>query len=598
MFNSLLDHPTRFLFFTGKGGVGKTSLSCAVAVNLADRGAKVLLVSTDPASNLSEVLGTSLGSEPQLVPGTERLWALDIDPMAAAAAYRQRVVGPYRGVLPDQVVAGIEEQLSGSCTVEIAAFDRFTGLLADPADFDHVIFDTAPTGHTLRMLALPGAWTSYLDTNQVGVTCVGPLSGLTEQRARYREALQVLSDSARATLVLVARPDRGALAEASRASAELADTGLDNQLLVVNGVYPEGQLATTSDRTARAFAGRQAEALAATPSNLQRLRRESVPLLDAPPLGVDGLRRLLHSGPSSSATEDRATAAELQGVSELGLANLVDSIADAGRGLVMTMGKGGVGKTTIAAAIAVAVARRGVPVVLSTTDPAAHVSQVLGDLGDLPSDLRVERIDPVAATAAYTSQVLATAGSGLDAAAHAVLVEDLRSPCTEEIAVFREFAATVARARDSVVVLDTAPSGHTLLLLDAARSFQREVRRQSAEVPPEVAALLDRLGDPEFTRVLVVTLAEPTPVHEAQALQEDLLRAGIHPAQWVVNQSMLATGTADPILSALAAHESWWIRQAARIGGVVALVAWQAAPPIGAEGLLGLVGAKSAAVPA
>lgn len=594
MLNSILDTPTRFLFFTGKGGVGKTSLSCAAAVTLADRGAKVLLVSTDPASNLSEVLGTNLGNEPQAVPGVDRLWALDIDPMAAAAAYRQRVVGPYRGVLPDKVVEGIEEQLSGSCTVEIAAFDQFTGLLADPADFDHVIFDTAPTGHTLRMLALPGAWTSYLDTNEVGVTCVGPLSGLTQQRARYREALDVLSDPALATLVLVTRPDNGAMAEASRASGELADTGLSNQLLVVNGVYPGNPPGTVSDPTAIAFAKLQKDALAAIPSNLQGLDRELVGLMDTPPLGIGGLRRLLQPRLARAATEAESKRADLAAAPEPGLATLVDAIARKGHGLVMTMGKGGVGKTTIAASIAVAVARRGVPVILSTTDPAAHLSGVLGDAATLPTNLIVERIDPVAATAAYTSEVLASAGAGLEASAHDILVEDLRSPCTEEIAVFREFASTVARANESVVVLDTAPSGHTLLLLDAARSFQREVSRQSAQVPPEVEALLDRLVDPEFTRILVVTLAEPTPVHEAEDLQKDLLRAGIRPAAWVVNQSMLATGTADPMLAALAQHEARWIDEAARLGGAVALVAWQTAPPVGSDGLLALVAAEPA----
>ncbi len=594
MLNSILDTPTRFLFFTGKGGVGKTSLSCAAAVTLADRGAKVLLVSTDPASNLSEVLGTNLGNEPQAVPGVDRLWALDIDPMAAAAAYRQRVVGPYRGVLPDKVVEGIEEQLSGSCTVEIAAFDQFTGLLADPADFDHVIFDTAPTGHTLRMLALPGAWTSYLDTNEVGVTCVGPLSGLTQQRARYREALDVLSDPALATLVLVTRPDNGAMAEASRASGELADTGLSNQLLVVNGVYPGNPPGTVSDPTAIAFAKLQKDALAAIPSNLQGLDRELVGLMDTPPLGIGGLRRLLQPRLARAATEAESKRADLAAAPEPGLATLVDAIARKGHGLVMTMGKGGVGKTTIAASIAVAVARRGVPVILSTTDPAAHLSGVLGDAATLPTNLIVERIDPVAATAAYTSEVLASAGAGLEASAHNILVEDLRSPCTEEIAVFREFASTVARANESVVVLDTAPSGHTLLLLDAARSFQREVSRQSAQVPPEVEALLDRLVDPEFTRILVVTLAEPTPVHEAEDLQKDLLRAGIRPAAWVVNQSMLATGTADPMLAALAQHEARWIDEAARLGGAVALVAWQTAPPVGSDGLLALVAAEPA----
>ncbi len=592
MLDLVLGAASRFLFFTGKGGVGKTSLSCATALTLADRGTRVLLVSTDPASNLSEVLGTRLGNVPGPVAGAPGLLALDIDPMAAAAAYRDRVVGPYRGKLPDQVVEGIEEQLSGSCTVEIAAFDQFTALLAAPGEFDHVVFDTAPTGHTLRMLALPGAWTSYLDTNEVGVTCVGPLSGLTQQRERYRTALQILADPEQTTLVLVTRPDTGALEEAWRAGSELAAIGFGNQLLLVNGVHPG--LEGAGDRVGRAFVARQREALELMPPALANLPREAVPLLGRPPVGLEGLRSLMApGGPDSRPASTLGDV--LPDEYELGLARLVEEVSQRGRGLVMTMGKGGVGKTTVAASIAVAIARKGVRVVLSTTDPAAHLISVLGGESELPAHLSVERIDPVAATAAYTAAVLDGAGAGLEQAARDVLVEDLRSPCTEEVAVFREFAATVARAQDRVVVLDTAPSGHTLLLLDAARSFQREVSRQSAEVPPEVEALLDRLSDPDFTRIVVVTLAEPTPVHEAQALQEDLLRAGIRPLAWVVNQSLLAAGTGDGVLAALAGHERRWIAEAARIGGRVMVVGWQASPPFGPDGLFALVGAAPTA---
>ncbi len=582
---SILDRPTRNLFFTGKGGVGKTSLSCAVAVLLADRGGKVLLVSTDPASNLSEVLDTELVSSPRPVAGVKRLFAVDIDPMDAAEAYRQRVVGPYRGVLPDEVVAGIEEQLSGSCTVEIAAFDQFTGLLADPGDYDHIVFDTAPTGHTLRMLALPGAWTGYLDTNSIGATCVGPLSGLTQQRAVYREALAALSDRERTTLVLVTRPDAGAVAEAARASGELATTGLRNQHLVINGIFPG---VPTEDSVAAALARRQREVLASLPAHLLDLPTDFVRLTDAPPLGVHGLRALLRPRATAKALESpvRVPLATQQ---LFELSEVVERVARRRTGLIMTVGKGGVGKTTMAAAIAVAVARKGIPVTLSTTDPAAHLSLALNGDGDLPATLVVERIDPASATADYTREVLATAGAGLEGSARDVLVEDLRSPCTEEIAVFRTFAATVAKATDQVVVLDTAPSGHTLLLLDTARSFQREVNRQSAEVPPEVGALLDRLTDADFTTILMVTLAEPTPVHEASALHEDLLRAGIRPSAWVVNQSLLATGTSDPLLAQLARHEERWIEEAAQRGGRVALVAWQPVAPVGPRALEAMV---------
>ena len=609
----LLEDPAPYLFFTGKGGVGKTSLSAAVAVALADRGLQVLLVSTDPASNLSEVLGTDLGSDPRPVTGLERLWALDIDPQAAAASYRERVIGPYRDALPDSVVAGIEEQLSGACTVEIAAFDEFSGLLSAATGYDHIIFDTAPTGHTLRLLSLPGAWTGYIDTNTVGVTCIGPLSGLTGQRSRYGDTYNTLSDPARTTVVLVTRLDAGAVAEAERASAELADIGLTKQHLVINGVFERA----IEDPLALGLFTRQHSVLDALPERIATLPVDMVPLVANPPTSIANLRALLLrssplGAPSPLQHTNTPTYTNTQVATRLpaharNLAHIVDTIAARGHGLVMTVGKGGVGKTTLAAAIACALSDRGLPVVLSTTDPAAHLTGVLGN-EELPEGLIVERIDPEEVTAAYTAEVLSTAGAGLDAAGRAVLEEDLRSPCTEEIAVFRAFAATVADAEDRIVVLDTAPSGHTLLLLDAARSFQREVARQSDEIPADVSSLLDHLANPGFTTILVVTLPEQTPVHEATALQDDLRRAGIEPSGWVVNQSLTATtagsstagsstadaassstGSTDPLLIALASHEQRWIDAAASASsGPLTIVGWAPEPPIGLKRLLAL----------
>jgi arsenite/tail-anchored protein-transporting ATPase len=577
----LLDQPTRFLFFTGKGGVGKTSLSSATAIALADAGRRVLLVSTDPASNLSEVLATPVGQEPSPVTGASHLDALDIDPGAAAAAYRDRVVGPYRGILPDSTIAGIEEQLSGACTVEIAAFDEFTGLLADPAataDYDHVVFDTAPTGHTLRLLALPSAWTGFLDTSTTGVTCIGPLSGLTQAQDRYRIALQALADPAQTTLVLVTRPDVGAVAEAERASAELRALGIGNQHLVINGVFEATDL---QDVTAAGLERRHAEVLQTLPAGLAGLPSDRLPLLSGAPLGAVALRDML-DGVSPDRPDD-----EQSDLATTTLAEVADELAAAGRGLLMTMGKGGVGKTTVAAALAVDLARRGLPVTLTTTDPAAHVDAVLGD-GDRPAGLVVERVDPAAATARYVDEVMATAGADLDADGLAVLEEDLRSPCTEEIAVFRAFAATVSDAADRIVVLDTAPTGHTLLLLDAAESYHRELLRHGDQAPPDVAALLDRLRDPDFTRVLVVTLPEPTPVHEAAELQVDLERAGIEPAAWIVNQSLRATATSDPTLLARAGHEQRWLAEVRSLHASLAVVPWQPEPPVTTDALLRL----------
>lgn len=573
MLDELLAAPSRFMFFTGKGGVGKTSLSSATAIALAAMGRRVLLVSTDPASNLSEVLATSIGRTASPVSEVAGLDALDIDPNAAAAAYRERIVGPIRGVLPDTIVSGIEEQLSGACTVEIAAFDEFTALLADPeatAQYDHVVFDTAPTGHTLRLLALPAAWTGFLDTSTAGATCIGPLSGLTQAQDRYRIALDALADPATTTLVLVTRPDRGAINEADRARAELELLGLTNQYLVINGVFTAKNL---EDQTARALESSHREAQENLPRSLAGLRHETLPLLSGAPIGPKALRDLLEGRSPDDVAADDFDAASTS------LAEIADAIARRGHGLVMTMGKGGVGKTTIAAALAVDLAERGLQVTLTTTDPAAHLQDTLGGEETWPSNLLVERVDPHVVTAAYVADVLATAGVDLDEAGRAVLEEDLRSPCTEEIAVFKAFAATVAEATDRIVVLDTAPTGHTLLLLDGAESYSREVSRLQDQTPSDVSKLLGRLRDPDFASVLLVTLPEPTPVHEAAALQGDLNRAGIHPAAWVVNQSVSATGTTDPTLVARARHEVRWLREIRDNHSLVAVVAWQPTAP-------------------
>jgi arsenite-transporting ATPase len=592
MLHGLLDTPPRFLFFTGKGGVGKTSTASATAIALADRGHRVLLVSTDPASNLDEVLALSLASAPRQVPGVPGLEAMNIDPMAAAAAYRERVVGPYRGVLPASAVASIEEQLSGACTVEIAAFDEFTALLADPFAtdvYDHVIFDTAPTGHTLRLLSLPEAWTDFIDTNTLGTSCIGPLSGLSNQQDRYRAAVATLADGTRTVLVLVSRPDPLALGEAARAATELGALGIANQRLVINGVF---RSTDPDDPLAASLAARAAEALAALPSELSDLARDEVPLLAWSPVGIPGLRALVAGTPPALVAEPAVPVADT-----IPLAVLVDQVAERGRGLVLTMGKGGVGKTTLAAAIAVELASHGHEVDLTTTDPAAHLDAVLGTGdGSDSGSLRVSRIDPDRVTADYVADVLANAGAGLEASARAVLEEDLRSPCTAEIAVFREFARTVAEATDHFVVLDTAPTGHTLLLLDAARAYHREVGRQGGTVPPEVEALLDRLTDPDFTSVFVVTLPEATPIHEAAALQADLRRAGIEPAAWVVNQSLAAAGVTDPVLVARADGETRYLDEVAtRHASRLALVPMLAEAPTGLDGLSHLLSSSATA---
>ncbi len=579
-FASLLAAPTRFLFFTGKGGVGKTSLACASAISLADQGNRVLLVSTDPASNLDEVLGVRLNSAPTAIASVPRLAALNIDPAAAAATYREKLVGPYRGKLPDAILRGMEEQLSGACTMEIAAFDEFSRLLGQPAattDFDHVIFDTAPTGHTLRLLALPGAWTGFLAGSTTGNSCLGPLAGLEQQRGIYEQAVASLADGGRTTLVLVSRAQRAALAEAERTSHELAAIGVRNQRLILNGLFQ----ASDSDPVALALQKRGTDALTAAESFLQQIPLFKVPLRAQNLVGIPALRALVTADYfRAHGQPDAAESGVLPATKSL--SELVDAIAQAGHGVVMTMGKGGVGKTTIAAALATELARRGHKVHLSTTDPAAHIAAAAGQI----PGMQVSRIDPVAETRAYVGQVMATAGKNLDAHGRALLAEDLRSPCTEEIAVFRAFARTVAGGKDALVVLDTAPTGHTLLLLDATESYHREIARKASDLPEEVRELLPRLRDGEFTRVLVVTLPEATPVHEAAMLQADLRRAQIEPFAWVINQSFAGCGSHDPLLVARGRGEVPYIREVAEQHSQrTALVPWVTEEPVGPERL-------------
>ena len=578
-----LEHAPRYLFFTGKGGVGKTSIACASAIALAEAGRTVLLVSTDPASNVGQVFGIEIGNRITTIPAVSGLAALEIDPEAAAREYRERLVGPVPGVLPDEVVRGIEESLSGACTTEIAAFDEFTALLTDSAltrEYDHILFDTAPTGHTIRLLQLPGAWSGFLEAGKGDASCLGPLAGLDKQRSQYKAAVDALADAARTRLVLVARAQQASLREVARTHDELATIGLTRQHVVINGILPAAEV--SSDPLAAALHQREQAAVNAMPEALRALPRDELALKPFNLVGLDALRGLFREQSPTGDEEYVPDDAETPS-----LAELVDGIAADGHGLVMLMGKGGVGKTTLAAAVAVELAGRGLPVHLTTSDPAAHLTETLE--GSLPG-LEVSRIDPHAETERYRQHVLATKGKDLNEQGRALLEEDLRSPCTEEIAVFQAFSRIIRETGRKFVIMDTAPTGHTLLLLDATGAYHREIARQMGGKGMNFNTPMMQLQDPKQTKVLIVTLAETTPVLEAAALQSDLRRAGIEPWAWVVNNSVSAARPGSPLLRRRAANEAREIEAVAtRHAGRHAVVPLLRQEPIGPERLKALV---------
>ncbi|EDN8197855.1 arsenical pump-driving ATPase [Listeria monocytogenes] len=558
-------HLTKYLFFTGKGGVGKTSTASATATYLADKGKQVMLVSTDPASNLQDVFELELSNKGTKIPNVEGLVVANFDPVEAANDYKESIVGPYRGKLPDSVLENMEEQLSGSCTVEIASFNEFANFLTDKeasTNFDHIIFDTAPTGHTLRMLQLPSAWNNYLDENETATAPLGQLSGAVDKKEMYDLAVKTLIDGQKTTLMLVTRPQKTSLLEADRASKELEEMGIKNQALIINGVLEEA-----TDKVSEEFYAIQQEALKQMPASLAKYPEYFVPLRPYNLTGIENIRKLLNEH------QEELLTGSIKPKEFPHLQVIVDNLYKTDKKVIFTMGKGGVGKTTIAAAIAMALADKGKKVHLATTDPAAHLQFVISET----DKISVSHIDEEKELADYQSEVLTKARETMSEEDVAYVEEDLRSPCTQEIAVFRKFAEIVEGADSDVVVIDTAPTGHTLLLLDSTQSYHKEIERSSGDIPESVQKLLPKLQNGDETEVVMVTLPEATPVYESIRLKDDLERAGIARTWWVVNNSMLSSGTTNPMLLARAQNEEVWIDKVAELSNNnYAVIEWKA----------------------
>jgi len=552
----MLSEITPYIFFTGKGGVGKTSLACATAVKLADEGQTVLLISTDPASNLKEVLETDVTEKITQINGNPNLHAVNIDPEQSAEKYRNRVISPMQDILPEHEIERIREELSGACTTEIAAFDEFARYVAggeDETPYDVVIFDTAPTGHTLRLLELPAAWSDFIESNPDGASCIGPSSALQTSQERYQKVVSRLQDKNETTIYLVTRPDGSALREADRSGKELKEMGLANQLLLINGYFEPLQ---DTDMVAQRMQEMANKALEQMPERLKEMKKILFPLRPYNLLGIDRLRKVFEPLDKNEIKEKSSTILTNDQLSHFpDLDQLTDEIAaEKEYGLIMTMGKGGVGKTTIAAAIAIKLAKKGYPVYLTTTDPAAHLMDHISNM-ELPANLDINRIDPHAEKAAYIEKVLKKRGKDKNEEELKLLREDLESPCTEEVAVFQAFSRAIHQAKRKFVVVDTAPTGHTLLLLDTTGSYHKEVLRNSAMDSNKLKTPYMLLQDSEYSKLLIVTVPETTPITEATKLQDDLRRSGIEPYAWIANQSISSTPISDPLLKQRAAEE-------------------------------------------
>ncbi len=550
---------TKFIFFSGKGGVGKTSMACVTAVRMADEGKRTLIVTTDPASNLADVFEQQIGHQVTPIEGVDHLWAMEIDPDRATQEYIDRAMSPIRAAFPPQIVQVMEEQMSGPCTAEVAAFDRFTDFLdtdhSNQQAFDVVIFDTAPTGHTIRLLELPSEWSQSIDTASEGSgqTCIGPAAAIQNAKHKYERALAMLRDTNRTVFNFVLQPEAISIKETRRSIGELLKLGIHAFHLIVNGIIPpEAQ----SNPLFSARAEMQSR-------YLHQINKEfSFPikmmkLLKAEIGGVKGLRavaKIYFDGKKE--TEGKRTAAIVRQINRPAQSEIpfVRELSSNGhRHTVFFAGKGGVGKTVASCISAVWLARSGYKTLLLTTDPAAHLGDVLGvPVGDVPApvdgidNLWAARIDPKTAAEKYKLRILNDARErGRPPEAIAVMEEELNSPCTEEIAAFDQFIDFATQPEWRAVIFDTAPTGHTLRLLELPVDWSKQIDIKTfASIDSEIAddaakqrfgKVIEMMRDPAQSTFSFVMYPESTPILEAYRASEELGTLDIHTGMIIAN---------------------------------------------------------------
>jgi arsenite-activated ATPase ArsA/arsenite-activated ATPase ArsA len=563
---------TEFLFFSGKGGVGKTTMACTTAVAEADAGRRVLIVTTDPASNLADVFEQPIGHAVTAIAGVANLWAMEIDPDKATAEYTDRTLAPIREIFPPEIVRVMEEQLAGPCTAEVAAFDRFADFLdptapaeaAAPAGFDLIIFDTAPTGHTVRLLELPEAWTRSISEAEAGTgqTCIGPAAAIADAKAKYERALAALRDSRSTRFVFVLQPEATSISETRRAGGELAKLGIATTELIVNSVIPREEASSPF------FAARiemQERHLAEIARQLPMPTRQ-VPLLDGEVRGIARLRAVVPLLGDAGAvrpvfgTPGADHAAQVRSTdTDAALATLLPG--DRPR-TIFFAGKGGVGKTVVSCATAVWLAGLGNRTLLVTTDPAAHIGDVLGaTVGPEPKPvagvegLWAANVDAKAAAVAYTDRIIADAiACGRTPEAISAMREELDSPCTEEMAAFDRFIDLASRDTYDMTVFDTAPTGHTLRLLELPIDWSRQldvkifasVEGTAADdvAKARFGGVIDMMRDPARSTFAFVMYPEATPIVEAERAIRELGTVGI-PLGLVVANMVLSENVCE-----------------------------------------------------
>lgn len=541
---------TKYIFFSGKGGVGKTTMASATAIHHASQGKKTLIVTTDPASNLADVFEQEIGHKITPINGVQNLWAMEIDPDVATKEYKERIIGPFREVMPEDVIASLEENLSGPCTTEMASFDRFIDFMEDN-EYDVIVFDTAPTGHTIRLLELPVDWSKHIEQSAKGSgqTCLGPVQTIQDSKDKYDRATALLKDPARTTFIFVMRPESLSLYETLRASKELEVIGIKSGQVIINGILPE--VVCELEFFKKKYEA-QTQIIKETEAAIQRPKRYML-LRDNEVKGLAGLRSVadeLYNGKRPVLIQEAGSDCGSDLVVERpDLDGLFLPAAGKGTKAIFFTGKGGVGKTTISCVVAVHIAQKGFKTLIVTTDPAAHLGEVFGvKVGGSPvriaENLSAVMIDQEQAFKEYKDRTLSEARGKYSEDMVAAMEEELNSPCTEEMAAFDKFIRFIEGREYDVVVFDTAPTGHTLRLLDLPFDYAKQVEmmvatEESAGVKQETQnrfrEIISLLRDKDRAVFSFVLYPESTPIMESYRAMLDLKHAGIETRLVVAN---------------------------------------------------------------